>query len=64
MPDMRSKNKGVVGCPKRSEKLTGCLACRWWLVVSSNGRGGLVGWPNDRGWLHHIFSRVPHASIK
>ena len=39
MADMRSQNKGAAGCPKRSERVAGCLACRGWLVVSPNGRG-------------------------
>ena len=43
MADMRSQNKGAASCPKRSERVDGCLACRGWLVVSPNGRGG-VGW--------------------
>ena len=45
MADLRSQNKGLAGCPKRSERVAGCLACREWLVVSPNCRGGGgVGW--------------------
>ena len=40
MVDMRSQNKGAAGCPKRSERVAGCLACRGLLVVSPNGGGG------------------------
>ena len=43
MVDMRSQNKGAAGCPKRTERVAGCLAYRGWLVVSPNGRRG-VGW--------------------
>ena len=39
----RSQNKGAASYPKRSERVADCLACRGWLVVSRNGRGG-VGW--------------------
>ena len=53
MVDMRSQNKRVIDCPKRSKRVADCLAGRWWLVLSPNDRerGGLVGWPKDRGWL-------------
>ena len=64
MANIRSQNKGIAGCPKRSKKVVSCLACRWWLVVSPNGRSVLVGWPKNRGWLHCLFSRVPYASNK
>ena len=56
MADLRSQNKGLAGCPKRSERVAGCLACREWLVVSPTCRGGgvLVGWTKGRGSLHQF----------
>ena len=47
MVNMRSQNKGVTGCPKRSKRMVDYLACRWWLV-SPNGRGG-------EGWLAGLW---------
>ena len=54
MADMRSQNKGLMAA-LRGQK--------GWLVVCPNGRGGgwgevSVGWPKDRGCLHHILSNV------
>ena len=63
MTDMRSQNKGAASCPKTSERVAGCLACRGWLVVNPKTRGGLVGWPKGRGWLHQIHNqkkKKPH----
>ena len=40
MADLRSQNKGLTGCPKKSKKVAGCLAYRKWLVVSPKSRGG------------------------
>ena len=45
---MRSQNKGVSGCRKRSERMVDYLACRWWLVVNPNGKGG-------EGWLAGLW---------
>ena len=44
MVDMRSQNKGVIDCPKRSKRVTDCLAGRWWLVLSPNDRERGVSW--------------------
>ena len=38
MADLRSQNKGLVSCLKKSKKVTGYLACREWLVVNPKGR--------------------------
>ena len=48
MVNMISQNKGVTGCPKRSKRMVDYLACRWWLVVSPDGRGG-------EGWLAGLW---------
>ena len=58
MTDMRSQNKGLL-VALRSQK--GWLAIwlvegGWLLVLMVEGEGeggGGVGWPKDRGWLHH-----------
>ena len=55
MANLRSQNKGLAGCPKRSEIVVGYLACREWLFVSPKSKGGwLAGWLKGRGWLHHV----------
>ena len=40
MTNLRSQNKGLTGCPKKSERVASYLACRKWLVVSPKSRGG------------------------
>ena len=55
---MRSQNKGLLAA-LRGQK--GWLAV--WLVEGGlfsvlMVEGGLVGWPKDRGWLHHIVKNT------
>ena len=63
MADMRSQNKGLMAA-LRGQKgwLAVWLVEGGWLSVLMVGRGGggevLVGWPKDRGCLHHILSNV------
>ena len=49
MVDLRSQNKGLPACPKRSEMVAGCFGLRvegGWLTVLrvEGGGGGGVGW--------------------
>ena len=61
MADLRSQNKGLAGCPKRSERVAGCLACREWLVVSPTCRGGGGGWlAGLKVEGHYINSSIVH----
>ena len=54
MADMRSQNKGLMAA-LRGQKgwLAVWLVEGGWLSVLMV-EGGLVGWPKDRGWLHHL----------
>ena len=54
MADMRSQNKGLLAA-LRGQKgwLAVWLVEGGWLSVLMV-EGGLVGWPKDRGWLHHL----------
>ena len=40
MANLRNQNKGLTGCPKRSEIVVGCLVCREWLFVCPKSKGG------------------------
>ena len=58
MADLRSQNKGLLAA-LRGQKgwLAVWLVEGGWLSVLMV-EGGLVGWPKDRGCLHHILSNV------
>ena len=52
MVDLRSQNKGLVGCPKRLEIVVGCLVCREWLFVYPKSKGGwLAGLKVEGGYI-------------
>ena len=61
MANMRSQNTELLAA-LRGQKgwLAVWLVEGGWLSVLMVGRGGgvLVGWPKDRGRLHHILSNV------
>ena len=52
MANLRSQNKGLAGCPKRSEIVVGCLVCREWLFVCPKSKGGwLAGLKVEGGYF-------------
>ena len=59
MANLRNQNKGLAGCPKRSEIVVGYLVCREWLFVSPKSkRGWLVGLKVEGGYIMCCWSRV------